>query len=277
VQLASSTLSGNLATGTAGGAGNGGGLIATSASSALQVLLNASGSTFANNSAAGYGGGLFYDSTHYVSLAGCSLQGNTAVRGGGLFVQPSSAIFAPPSASIIQVLLQSCALSGNAASDSGGGAYVGLSFLGVAGSSFAGNSAAQSGGGLFSQGHDLSVAPLYRKGLMVARGAGRPPEPDAGDGALGGGRRIKLKAAVSLLPYEVGDPGRGTVDCLYCHQLFRADWETGATKDRNLACCSIALASHQNCLRSSRHSALAMYWSYRHRASSRRLSSWTRS
>ena len=43
------------------------------------------------------------------------------------------------------------------------------------------------------------------------------------------------------------------------------------------ACFSAAFAAHQNCRMSSRHSALAMYWSYRHRASSLRLNSWIRS
>ena len=78
------------------------------------------------------------------------LYNRAAVSGGGLYAAPSTAIFAPPSASVIQVQLQACSLAGNVAADNGGGLYAELAFLGVADSSFASNVALNSGGGLFA-------------------------------------------------------------------------------------------------------------------------------
>ncbi len=153
VRLSSSTLSSNKASG-----GSGGGLLATSASSVQELVLNVSDSTFANNSAfAGNGGGVFFDSTPSVSLSGCTLSGNSAMRGGGLYAQPNAGVFLPPAASVIEVRLQGCTTAGNVASVSGGGAYVGLAFLDVLQSSFSGNTAAASGGGVVAQSSFLAL------------------------------------------------------------------------------------------------------------------------
>ena len=147
VQLSSSTLSGNAAA-----TGNGGGLLATSASASLQLLLTAAVTAFSNNSApAGDGGGVFYDTTPSVFLSGCTLSGNSAARGGGLYAKPNAGVFRPPAASVIEVALQGCVAAGNVASASGGGAFVSFAFLDVSQSAFVGNAAAATGGGALVQ------------------------------------------------------------------------------------------------------------------------------
>jgi parallel beta-helix repeat protein len=143
--VSGSTLSGN-------SAGLGGGLFSG------DTLLTVSGSTFSGNSA-GQGGGLFGVA---FTVRGCTFSGNSAIDGGGIFSLVTATVrdslFTDNSAtegggiynaagSTLQV--QNSILSGNTASDSGGGIY-NLGSATVQQNTLSGNTAGSDGGGIFN-------------------------------------------------------------------------------------------------------------------------------
>lgn len=104
--------------------------------------------TLSNNRASVDGGGLHVGNdpagTFTSTLSGCTIEGNDAVRGGGIFSSSNA------------LSITDSALSGNAASASGGGLYSTHS-LTLAGSLISGNDAAAGVGGLQLSGTGSSV------------------------------------------------------------------------------------------------------------------------
>jgi predicted outer membrane repeat protein len=143
--MSSSTVSGNTAgAGSAGAGANGGGVWA-----ATDVLVT-TGSTVANNTANGDGGGLF--ALRSVSIDGSTISGNAAAstsaangNGGGIFAA--------------DVTVAGGTVSGNSADRSGGGIHATGTVLLVAPlNTVSGNSAGSDGGGIWDTGGNVDIA-----------------------------------------------------------------------------------------------------------------------
>jgi predicted outer membrane repeat protein len=126
-------LSGNVASIDGGGVYNGSTAVVTK-------------STLSGNSATDLGGGINNGPGAALTVSGCTLSGNSAFQGGGMYVNGTGTV-------------SSCTLSGNSAVSQGGGIYGGV--LTVDGCSLSGNSAGSQGGGIYESslaGETLTVS-----------------------------------------------------------------------------------------------------------------------
>ena len=88
------------------------------------------------NSSSGLGAGIYVANATSVSVSGGDVSANSAYRGGGFYVTGS--------------LTLSTTVSGNAATDHGGGLFISTGAAAVGYSTFTGNAAADTGGGIYN-------------------------------------------------------------------------------------------------------------------------------
>ncbi len=195
--LVGSTLSGNSAGGLSPQLSAGGGLWHSPATSAPDTI---SDNVFANNSATGYGGGLYLrsglegQSPNPVTLNNLTITGNSSARsGGGLAFGIGN-----PGALMGTLILNGGTISGNTSNLNGGGIYSRAANLTIYHTTISGNNARLHGGGLAVPQSGPTLQVTVFGATFHQNAAGFQPEGHVGDGNGGAMSILSAFANVSL-------------------------------------------------------------------------------
>jgi hypothetical protein len=140
-----------------GNSGNGGGGLVNFDGTGTVCNCNLSG---LNSGGAGNGGGILSSGDGAtLTVSNCTVSGNLATFGGGIYIASGT------------LTVSNCTLSGNAAGSGGGGMYIGGGTLTVSNCTLSGNSSG-TGGGIFNSGGTLTVS----NSIIASNGAVNGPD-----------------------------------------------------------------------------------------------------